>query len=100
HLLNVAATPSAALDASRAKYSNEVLTSLIHYRITDVIGIGGGDTADGLKELSAAACRQGYELVCIHASKTHDNDIPKNYACPGFPSAAQCVAEPSLDLYL
>lgn len=100
HLLNVASMPGAALGSSRDKYTDELLRVLIANGVTIVIGIGGGDTAETMKRLRQAAETDGYELVCVHAAKTHDNDIPLNHMCPGFASAQQYVAEEAWGLYI
>ncbi|MEK7156860.1 MAG: 6-phosphofructokinase [Patescibacteria group bacterium] len=92
-LLNVAATPGAALRSARDVFTPEVLQMLMAQGVSHVIGIGGNDTALSIKNIGEAAKIANYPIVCVHAAKTVDNDLRCCHVTPGYPSAAWCVAE-------
>jgi 6-phosphofructokinase 1 len=93
----VAATPSSALGSTRdkpdAKYCQEIFKVLQAHQIGQFYYIGGNDSSDTVRIVSAEAQKAGYPLRCIHVPKTIDNDLVGNDHTPGFPSAARFVAQ-------
>ncbi len=93
----IAATPSAALGSTRDKpdraYCRNILASLRTHGASWFLYIGGNDSADTLRILSEEAAKDGYDLRSIHIPKTIDNDLMESDHAPGFPSAAQFVAQ-------
>ncbi len=93
----VAATPGAALGSTRDKpdlaYCERIFQVLRAHGIGHFFYIGGNDSADTVRIVSAQARAAGYPLRCIHIPKTIDNDLPGNDHTPGFPSAARFVAQ-------
>ncbi len=91
-LRQLAATPSAALGTSRLKLSDdqimEILDILRELDCSDLILIGGNDSADTALRLH----RAGTGLRVVLAPKTVDNDLPGTDYCPGYPSAARYFA--------
>ncbi len=96
NLEKVAATPSSALGSTRDKpdinYCREILAALQAHNIDRFFYIGGNDSSDTLRILSAQAHKARYPLRCVHVPKTIDNDLVLNDHTPGFPSAARFVA--------
>lgn len=96
NLEKVAATPSSALGSTRdkpdEKYCREILAALQAHNIDRFFYIGGNDSSDTLRILSAQAHKARYPLRCVHVPKTIDNDLVLNDHTPGFPSAARFVA--------
>ncbi len=67
---------------------NNLKSTIKKYKINTIIAIGGDDT------LSAAAKLYKQEKIpVIGLPKTIDNDLPKTYFSPGFPSAAYYIAK-------
>jgi ATP-dependent phosphofructokinase / diphosphate-dependent phosphofructokinase len=97
NLESIAATPSAALGSTRDKpdlaYCRNILASLKAHGVAWFLYIGGNDTAETVRIVSAEAAKDGYDLRCIHVPKTIDNDLVDNDHTPGFPSAARFVAQ-------
>jgi 6-phosphofructokinase len=93
----VAATPSSALGSTRDKpdlaYCRAILASLKAHGASWFLYIGGNDTADTVRIVSAEAAKDGYALRSIHIPKTIDNDLMENDHTPGFPSAARFVVQ-------
>jgi 6-phosphofructokinase 1 len=93
----VAQTPSAALGSTRdkpyLKYCQAIFRALKAHSIGCFFYIGGNDSADTVRIVSAEARAEGYPLRCVHIPKTIDNDIVGNDHTPGFPSAARFVAQ-------
>ena len=93
----VANTPSSALGSTRdkpdVKYCQEIFKVLQAHGIGDFFYIGGNDSSDTVRIVSAEAQKAGYPLRCIHIPKTIDNDLVGNDHTPGFPSAARFVAQ-------
>lgn len=92
----VAATPGSALGSTRDKpdraYCQEIFKVLKAHGIGSFFYIGGNDSSDTLRILSAEADRAGYGLRAVHIPKTIDNDLLANDHTPGYPSAARFVA--------
>ncbi|MEP9399601.1 diphosphate--fructose-6-phosphate 1-phosphotransferase [Mesorhizobium sp. KR2-14] len=92
-LLQIAATPSAALGSTRDKpdeaYCELILKGLQKEKADAFIYIGGNDTA-GTQQILADA--SGGSIAFVHAPKTIDNDLVENDHTPGFISAAEFVA--------
>jgi 6-phosphofructokinase 1 len=93
----VARTPSSALGSTRdkpdLKYCREIFRALQAHGIGYFFYIGGNDSADTVRIVSAEARAENYALRCIHIPKTIDNDLMTNDHTPGFPSAARFVAQ-------
>jgi 6-phosphofructokinase 1 len=93
----VAATPSSALGSTRDKpdlaYCRDILAMLKAHDAAWFLYIGGNDTADTVRIVSAEAAAQGHDLRAIHIPKTIDNDLVENDHTPGYPSAARFVAQ-------
>ena len=90
-------TPSSALGSTRDKpdvrYCQEIFKVLQAHDIGYFFYIGGNDSSDTVRIVSAEAQKAGYPLRCIHIPKTIDNDLVGNDHTPGFPSAARFVAQ-------
>jgi 6-phosphofructokinase 1 len=93
----VANTPSSALGSTRdkpdVKYCQEIFKVLQAHEIGHFFYIGGNDSSDTVRIVSAEADKAGYPLRCMHIPKTIDNDLVGNDHTPGFPSAARFVAQ-------
>jgi 6-phosphofructokinase 1 len=93
----VARTPASALGSTRdkpdLKYCQEIFRVLQAHGIGCFFYIGGNDSADTVRIVSAEARAENYALQCIHIPKTVDNDLMMNDHTPGFPSAARFVAQ-------
>src|SRR5689334_9974630 len=93
----VARTPSSALGSTRdkpdLKYCQEIFRALQAHGVGYFFYIGGNDSADTVRIVSAEARAANYALRCIHIPKTVDNDLMVNDHTPGFPSAARFVAQ-------
>jgi len=89
-------TPSAALGSCRYKVAPEeydkVLEILQKYNIRYFFYIGGNDSQDTSKKISALAKEKGYELRTIGIPKTVDNDLPITDHCPGYGSVGRWLA--------
>jgi ATP-dependent phosphofructokinase / diphosphate-dependent phosphofructokinase len=93
----VANTPGSALGSTRdkpdAKYCQEIFKVLQAHQIGHFFYIGGNDSSDTVRIVSAEALKAGYPLRCVHIPKTIDNDLVGSDHTPGFPSAARFVAQ-------
>jgi ATP-dependent phosphofructokinase / diphosphate-dependent phosphofructokinase len=93
----VASTPGSALGSTRdkpdAKYCQEIFKVLQAHQIGHFFYIGGNDSSDTVRIVSAEAHKAGYPLRCVHIPKTIDNDLVGSDHTPGFPSAARFVAQ-------
>ena len=100
----VAETPSSALGSTRdkpdLKYCQAIFSALKAHGIGHFFYIGGNDSADTVRIVSAQAQAAGYPLRCIHIPKTIDNDLVGNDHTPGFPSAARFVAQAFMGINL
>lgn len=90
-------TPSSALGSTRdkpdVKYCQEIFKVLQAHDIGYFFYIGGNDSSDTVRIVSAEAQKAAYPLRCVHIPKTIDNDLVGNDHTPGFPSAARFVAQ-------
>jgi 6-phosphofructokinase len=97
NLEQVAATPGSALGSTRdkpdLKYCQQIFEVLRAHSIGYFFYIGGNDSSDTVRIVSAEAAKAGYPLRCMHIPKTIDNDLVCNDHTPGFPSAARFVAQ-------
>ncbi|MBK6999709.1 MAG: 6-phosphofructokinase [Rhodoferax sp.] len=93
----VANTPASALGSTRdkpdEKYCHEIFKVLQAHGIGHFFYIGGNDSSDTVRIVSAEARKANYPLRCIHIPKTIDNDLMGNDHSPGYPSAARFVAQ-------
>jgi ATP-dependent phosphofructokinase / diphosphate-dependent phosphofructokinase len=93
----VANTPGSALGSTRdkpdAKYCQEIFKVLQAHQIGHFFYVGGNDSSDTVRIVSAEALKAGYPLRCVHIPKTIDNDLVGSDHTPGFPSAARFVAQ-------
>jgi 6-phosphofructokinase 1 len=100
----VAETPSSALGSTRdkpdLKYCQAIFSALKAHGIGHFFYIGGNDSADTVRIVSAQAQAAGYPLRSIHIPKTIDNDLVGNDHTPGFPSAARFVAQAFMGINL
>lgn len=95
----LAATPAMALGSCRFKLPEaphpaygEILQIFKEYGIGMFFYIGGNDSMDTVKQLSAYFAQQGEDIRCVGVPKTVDNDLPCTDHTPGFGSAAKYVA--------
>lgn len=100
-LENLAETSGAALGSGRIKPSEsallEALDYLKRYDIRYLIFIGGNGSMHTPLELERVARAEGYELYCVGAPKTIDNDLTGTDHAPGYGSAARWLAQHTLD---
>lgn len=94
-------TSGAALGSGRIKPTHEdllkALDYLKRYDIHYFIFIGGNGSMNTPAELEKIARAQGYELYCVGAPKTVDNDLAGTDHAPGYGSAARWLAQNVLD---
>lgn len=95
----LAATPAMALGSCRYKLPpaphpayEEILGIFKDYGIGVFFYIGGNDSMDTVKQLSAYFAEKGEDIRCVGIPKTIDNDLPVTDHTPGFASAAKYVA--------
>lgn len=95
-------SPGAVLGSSRKKPTEEDLASILRHlrerEIHQIIFIGGNGTMRAAQEILNFARQQQYELRCMGAPKTIDNDIHGTDRCPGYASAARYIAQSTRDL--
>ncbi|MDP8924823.1 MAG: diphosphate--fructose-6-phosphate 1-phosphotransferase [Chloroflexota bacterium] len=95
-LADLQETPSSILGSCRYRLRDEdldrALGALRRLDARAFVYIGGNDSADTTNRLARAARDAGYELACIGAPKTIDNDLAETDHCPGFGSAARFLA--------
>lgn len=94
-------TPSTVLGSCRYKLPEESENTAVYekikacfdkHRIGIFIYIGGNDSMDTVKKLSAYLAGIGSDIKVIGVPKTIDNDLPCTDHTPGFGSAAKYVA--------
>jgi len=99
-------TPGGAFGSVRYKLKGIDESAKEYQRLIDVfrahdIGYfvynGGGDSMDTANKVSQVAASMDYDLVCVGAPKTVDNDLPITDTCPGFGSVAKYVAVSTLE---
>lgn len=104
NLERVAKTPSSALASTRMKPDKEdchqIVSVLKKHNIRYFFYIGGNDSSDTIRIINEYATLEGYDLRAIHIPKTIDNDLLHNDHTPGYPSAAQFVAQTFLGVNL
>jgi 6-phosphofructokinase len=97
NLLEVAATPSAALGSARHKPTPDDCKAILEvFRKRNVryfFYIGGNDSAETADIVSRVARDNSYDLRVVHLPKTVDNDLVGHDHCPGYGSAARFVAQ-------
>lgn len=93
------ATPAMALGSCRYKLSEapdevykQILETFHRYGIGYFFYIGGNDSMDTVKKLSAYFTSLGEDIKCVGIPKTIDNDLPCTDHTPGFGSAAKYIA--------
>ena len=86
-------TPSAALGSCRHKVVEDeyekILKVLEKYNIRYFFYIGGNDSQDTARKISALAKDKNYDMRTIGIPKTMDNDLPITDHCPGYGSVAR-----------
>ncbi len=92
-------TPSSYLGSCRKKLPEddeefyEKLFSLFKkYNIGYFLYIGGNDSMDTVKKVSAYAKKTGYDIIVAGIPKTIDNDLALTDHTPGFGSSAKFIA--------
>ena len=99
-------TPGGAFGSVRYKLKGVEESAREYQRLIDVfrahdIGYfvynGGGDSMDTANKVAQVAASMDYDLVCVGAPKTVDNDLPITDTCPGFGSVAKYVAVSTLE---
>lgn len=89
-------TPSSALQTGRYKLQDAdmepLLAQLSANNVTQMVFIGGNDSADTTHRLAAFAGERGHPLRVVHVPKTVDNDLVGTDHCPGFGSLARVMA--------
>ena len=94
-------TPASALGSCRKKLPEVASGDEIYGRIVDIFKkyniryffyIGGNDSMDTVKKLSAYFKDSDYEIRLIGVPKTIDNDLVKTDHTPGFGSSAKFIA--------
>jgi 6-phosphofructokinase 1 len=86
-------TPSAAIGSCRYKVAvkeyDKILGVMEKYNIRYFFYIGGNDSQDTAKKISALAKDKGYDLRAMGIPKTVDNDLPETDHCPGYGSVGR-----------
>ena len=94
-------TPSSLLGSCRYRLRDEdldrALDALRRLDARAFVYIGGNDSADTTNRLAGAARVRGYDLACVGAPKTVDNDLVETDHCPGFGSAARFLAVAAME---
>lgn len=93
-------TPGAALGSCRRKlpdpeqeeFYNALLEKFREHDIRYFFYIGGNDSMDTVRKLSAYVEKHSYEMCVIGLPKTVDNDLPGTDHAPGYGSAAKMIA--------
>lgn len=101
HLRLLRQTPSSFLGSCRRKLPEpdtdekiyeDIFALFDKYNIGYFIYIGGNDSMDTVKKLSAYAKKKGHDIIVAGIPKTIDNDLALTDHTPGFGSAAKYVA--------
>lgn len=102
----LAATPAMILGSCRFKLPappheayDQILQIFKDYNIGMFFYIGGNDSMDTVKQLSAFFHEKGEDIRCVGIPKTVDNDLPLTDHTPGFASAAKYVATSIAEVY-
>jgi 6-phosphofructokinase 1 len=103
----LAATPAMALGSCRFKLPappheayGQILEIFKAYGIGMFFYIGGNDSMDTVKQLSAYFKAQGEKILCVGVPKTIDNDLPCTDHTPGFGSAARYISRSIAEIAL
>jgi 6-phosphofructokinase 1 len=100
-LERLAQTGAGALGSGRMKPTEEdlqqALSYLKRYDIRYFVFIGGNGSQHTPLAMEQVAREQGYELYCVGAPKTIDNDVAGTDHTPGYGSAARWLAHNTLD---
>lgn len=98
-------TPAMYLGSCRFKIPCEdnsvkqkIIDKLIEYKIDDFYYIGGNDSMDTIKQMSAYAKEIKCPIHFIGVPKTIDNDLLVTDYTPGYPSACKYVATSLLEI--
>ena len=95
-LYGIGKTPAAALGSVRKKPTDHDIEKLVSIfekqNIRNFFYIGGNDSAETANLVAEGAKSIGYEMKAFHIPKTIDNDLLETDHCPGYGSAARCVA--------
>jgi 6-phosphofructokinase 1 len=101
------ATPTMALGSCRYKLPEaphenyeKLMQIFKDYEIGYFFYIGGNDSMDTVKQLSAYFKEKGEDIMCVGIPKTIDNDLPVTDHTPGFGSAAKYIAGSIAELAL
>ncbi len=78
-------------DADEEFYEN-IFSLFKKYNIGYFIYIGGNDSMDTVKKISAYAKQKGHDIIVAGIPKTIDNDLALTDHTPGFGSAAKFIA--------
>jgi 6-phosphofructokinase 1 len=94
----LSATPAMALGSCRYKLpapphaDYEAIRRMLNdYNVGYFLYIGGNDSMDTVKQLSAYFAEKGDDIRCVGIPKTIDNDLPVTDHTPGFASAAKYI---------
>lgn len=102
-------TPSAGLGSCRYKLKDSTVNKEEYEKLFDIFSrhsidsffyIGGNDSQDTVKKLSAYAKENGFDVRINGIPKTVDNDLMVIDHTPGFGSAAKYIATSVLESYL
>jgi ATP-dependent phosphofructokinase / diphosphate-dependent phosphofructokinase len=89
-------TPSSALGSCRHKVTpadyDRILSVFKAHNIRYFFYIGGNDSMDTAHRVGQLAQEAGYDLACMGAPKTIDNDLDFTDHCPGYGSVARWIA--------
>ncbi len=99
-LAHLKATPAMALGSCRYKlpetdqegYFRRIVEILHKYNIGYFLYIGGNDSMDTVKKLSAYCTEHEHDIMVMGVPKTIDNDLMHTDHTPGFGSAAKYLA--------
>ncbi|WP_135382777.1 diphosphate--fructose-6-phosphate 1-phosphotransferase [Vibrio tasmaniensis] len=98
----IESTPGAFLGSSRNRTTDtsikKALKTLQKLNINVLVGIGGNGTMQTLKMIKNKMENLNYNLQIVGISKTVDNDLEGTFVSPGYPSAAQFVANTTQEL--
>ena len=97
----LAATPGGLFGSCRFNLPSEDEQPALYERLFAVLDAhkigallynGGNGSLEVVTQVSEAARRRGYPLICVGVPKTIDNDIEGCDCCPGYGSAAKYLA--------
>jgi len=95
-------TPSSVLGSCRYRLRDDdldrALAALRRLNARWFVYIGGNDSADTTHQLAVASSAADYDLACVGAPKTVDNDLIETDHCPGYGSAARFLALAAMEV--